>query len=95
MQQVMGCMSTLHKRFQVAARRAHNDAQGLDLDASLPPAEAATPCDDDSTVKGMVRLFLDATEAYATLIAQGSEQVRGGRCLQQVCCKVCARVCGF
>ena len=69
-------MSGLHKRFSIASRRAQNEAKEQDSDAGLSAQEAATPHDDDNAVKGMVRLFLDSTEVYASLIVQGGEQVR-------------------
>ena len=75
LQQLVQCVIALHGRFRVAVKRAHNEAQSRETDAGLSAEEVAVAYEDDASVKGMVRLFLNATEAYASLVATGGEQV--------------------
>jgi hypothetical protein len=74
-QQFIGHVMSLRPRFLVAVKRAHNDAQGVDTESGLSREEAGLEDDQDS-VKGMARLFLNTTESYAALVAQGREEVR-------------------
>ena len=67
---------SLRPRFHVALQRALNDSNGRDTDEGLSQEAKAMDHDDDDTVRCMVRLFLDITDAYQILVAQGSAEVR-------------------
>jgi hypothetical protein len=76
LQELVSCIMSLRPRFHIALQRALNDASGRDTDEGLSEEAKATEHDDDDTVRCMVRLFLDITDAYQILVAQGSAEVR-------------------
>ena len=84
LQELVACVLSLRPRFLVALKRAQNEAQGRGMDDGLAAAEAAAAYDDDDTIKCVVRLFLNASEAFSALIAMGNDQVRRGASLNAV-----------
>lgn len=75
LQDLVTCIMSLRPRFHVALLRALNDSNGRDADEGLGDEAKAMPYDDDDSVRCMVRLFLDITDAYQVLVAQGSVEV--------------------
>lgn len=75
MQELVSCIMSLRPRFHVALRRAINESNDRDTDEGLSEEAKAMDHDDDDTVRCMVRLFLDITDAYQILVAQGSAEV--------------------
>lgn len=76
LQDVVTRILALRPRFQLALSRAQNEAAGRDAEAGLAPAARDAPHDDDDAVRAMVRLFLDTTEAFQSLVATGRADVR-------------------
>jgi hypothetical protein len=83
-QELVSCIMSLRPRFHIALQRALNDANGRDTEEGLSSEAKATDHDDDDTVRCMVRLFLDITDAYQILVAQGSAEVRSPRIVIRV-----------
>jgi hypothetical protein len=66
---------SLRPRFHVALLRANNEHANRDPDDGLGNEARQIPYDDDETVRAMVRLFLDVTDAYQMLVATGRQEV--------------------
>jgi hypothetical protein len=96
MQELINCVLSLRPRYLLALKRASNESQGRSLDHGIPPEECisafngsqvavqdrAELYDDEDTVKCIVRLFLNACEAFSALIAACNDQV----CLPMFLC---------